>query len=219
MKKRILVALCFVVLGGCSSTIPASFNNNPVVPVNGSTFTYSYSGTSPAVQLTEHVTIVDTTNSEFFADLLSDTIDGFSTTSNSQVLVLSDSDIRILSDDTLTLPIATHTSYTESPVSIPVRLNGEVGTGTIFSHSDYLGEGTINAVGQSFSCSEVSRTDSVLLNFPNNDSLNEESLNVTTFWYSATLSYFLKEQEERSLNGGSSSVVFTRILTAYKLGK
>jgi hypothetical protein len=221
MKKLCVLLLCAGYIAGCkSSSEPTSVTTNPtVIPPDSSSFTYAYSGTNPAVQLTEQVTIVDTTNSAFFANLVSDTISGFSTTSNSQVLVLSDGDIRILSDDTLMLPIATHQSYSESPSSIPVRLNGEVGTGTFFYHSNYLGEKSINAAGQSFSCSEVSRTDSLALIFPNNDSLDQTILEIYTFWYSAQLGYFVKEQGESSYNGGPLGVDWTRILTAYKLGK
>jgi hypothetical protein len=223
MKKLCVLLLCVGSIAGCkSSTEPTSLNNiSASMPADSSTFTYAYSDTDtiPSKQLTEHVTIVDTTNSEFFADLVSDTVGGFSTTSNSQILVLSDGDIQILSDDTLTLPIATHQSYTESQSSIPVLINGEAGTVTFVSHSDYLGEETISAAGQSLSCSEVSRTDSTLFNVPQNDSLNNTIVIVRTFWYSSQLGYFVKEQEESSSNGGPSGVDYTRILTAYKLGK
>lgn len=222
MKKLCVLLLCAGSIAGCkSSTSPTSLNYNSAnIPADSSTFTYAYSDTIPSHQLTEHVTIVDTTNSEFFADLVSDTIGGFSTTSNSQILVLSDGDIKILSDDTLTLPIATHQSYTEGSISLPLKLNnGGVGTGAFSYHSDYLGEETINAAGQSFACTKVSRTDSISLIFPNNDSLDQSIVEVYTFWHSAQLGYFVKEQEESSNNGGPLSVDYTRILMAYKLGK
>jgi hypothetical protein len=220
MKKLCVLLICAGSIVGCkSSSGPTLVNTNPTsIPPDSSLFTYAYSGTNPAVQLTEQVTIVDTTNSEFFADLVSDTIGGFSTTSNTLLSILSDGDIT-LQPDTLPLPIITHASESENIQSIPLKIEGEVGTGVIFSHTNYLGEETVTATGESFLCSKVSRTDSVLINFPNVDSLDDTLLNLTTFWYSTQLGYFVKEQEESSNDGGAMNEDWTRILTAYKLGK
>ncbi len=96
MKNKILLVLLIGLLAGCkSSTGPTSSNNIiAVLPQNGSTFTYAY-GPPPNPQLTEQVTIIDTTGSEFWADLVSDTIGGSSATGNSLVLILADGDLKI----------------------------------------------------------------------------------------------------------------------------
>ncbi|MFI5202824.1 MAG: hypothetical protein ACHQNE_10600 [Candidatus Kapaibacterium sp.] len=222
MKKLIILTLCFGWLAGCkSSTGPLPPANPAVMPTDGSTLTYAYSGTNPAVQLAEYATI-DTTNSEFFASRVSDTVDSFSTTAIDTLLILADGDLKFWSFcgcDTVPLPIATHGSQTGEGASVPVKKDGYVGLGSIFTRSEYLGEETISAAGEAFPCTKVSESDSISMIFAEHDSLSSTTFRIRTYWYSNDLGYFVKEQQETSTNRSPLILDWTRILTAYKLGK
>jgi hypothetical protein len=221
MKKVCVLLILAASIAGCkSSTGPASSNNiTAVVPPDSSSFTYSYSsGILRIVQLTEGVTIIDTTASSFVAERVSDTVDSVFTTENDSYSLLPDGDLT-LQPDTLPFPLTSHSRHNEEQ-SIPLKIGGEVGTGTIFSHTDYLGDESITAAGESFLCSKVTRTDSIITNFPSDDTLNNQRVTVTAFWYSAQLGYFVKEQCEESAGIGAPVLaMWARTLTSYKLGK
>jgi hypothetical protein len=223
MKKLIVVFMgCLVSFAGCkTSTGPATPAIPAVMPQNGSTFTYAYSGTNPAVQLTEHVTITDTTGSEFYASLVSDTVSGFSTTSIDTFIVLTDGDLKPVMwccCDTLRLPIGSHLSFTPSPDSgeeIPTKFKGIVDpNSSVIWHTQYEDEETLNAAGTNFQCTQVSETITIIAEGP--QGVPDTSLIIDRYWYSATLGYFVKEEQEHSNDGAPLSVDWTRILTAYK---
>ncbi len=225
MKTLLLFLGCIVCFAGCkTSTGPATPVLPAVMPQNGSAFIYAYSDTIPAQQLTEQVTITDTTNSEFYASLVSDTVNGFSTTSIDTFNVLIDGDLKPVMwccCDTLRLPIGSHLSFTPSPDSgeeIPTKFKGIVDPNSSVTYrTQYEGEVPISAARTNFLCTQVSETITIMAEGPLG--VPDTSVIMRRYWYSATLGYFVKEQEESSTNGGPMSVDWTRILTAYKLGK
>ncbi|MDP4199664.1 MAG: hypothetical protein Q8922_03575 [Bacteroidota bacterium] len=218
MKQLLLSVLCIVSIAGCkSSTGPDPSANPAVIPQDGSTFTFRYAGTDPAVQLTEHVTLMDTIASRFYAHRLSDTIGTFSTTAIDSFQVLANGDLRICGCDNLALPIGTHMPY-EMTTTTPVKKDGVIGDGIITIRNMYLDDEVMLAAGQYFVCTKLARETTVYTRF-GQPSLDSTFVITDTYWYSAKLGYFVKEQEERSTNGSPAMPAWTRTLLAYKLGK
>lgn len=218
MKQLLLLTTCLLLIASCKpSTGPDALAIPAVMPQDWSTFTYSYIGANPAVQLTEHVTILDTIASQFYEIRTSDTVGGFSTDTIEFLQVLANGDLKRCGCDGLALPIGSHQPYQQMNTT-PVKRNGIVGDGTIMTSASYLAEETIRAAGENFLCTKVNWQDSIYLRFGTH-SLDTTFVITDTYWYSAKLGYFVKGQREQSAIGGQPSTVWSRTLLSYKLGK
>jgi hypothetical protein len=192
---------------------PKPINSSAIVPPDKSIFNYTFQNTDPSVLLTEQVTIKDVSSSEFVASLLSDTLANFSTTSTDSFAVLTNGDLLGLSSSD-TLPISSHKTFSEIPISIPVKLNGEEGTGTIRTGIFYIGQETIFTANENFTCDKVKVVDTVNMVYPSQPSMNSTYIYALIYWYSIKLGYFVKAQEIES----DTNDLWTRILTSYTLG-
>jgi hypothetical protein len=213
--KRFIVVFGSMIFMSCSSPSmgPISVNSGTIVPPDKSIFDYSLQNADPAVLLTEQVTIKDASSSKFVASLISDTLANFFTTSTDSFTVMTNGDLLPLSNSD-TLPISSRKTYSEIPISIPVKLNGEVGTGTINTGIFYIGQETISAANENFICEKVKVIDTVSMVYPSQPSMNSNSIYAFIYWYSTKLGYFVEAQEIDSI----SNVFWTRILTSYTLG-
>ncbi|MDP4198097.1 MAG: hypothetical protein Q8922_01555 [Bacteroidota bacterium] len=209
-----LVALVFGACRMFSLDPPATLQPPAVIPPDGSAYSYSYFGTGSDSQpdtLLERVRM-STCPGGFIAHRTSDVLAGFSTAKDDTLIVRSDGDLMSQCGCDAIYPVHTQSTYTITTTG-PATLNGIACNEEVANKYTYLGTDTIRMGDSVYPCTKTSRETHVIPADPASGAVGFSAS--ITYWYSANVGYFLKEQ---SVSGDAKSKNYTRVLTSYKLG-
>lgn len=226
MKYLLIAAGLFILgLASCKSPNGPDPSEPAVMPAVPSEYTYAvvrpaFAGHSE-VHLVERDSIISATSDVFGVLRISDSVDGFfTTTSIENYRLLSSGDLHPPTDeptcDSTALPIATHKSYYPSNggISTPTKKNGVVADGWIKWHTQFDEMESVQAAGETFRCSKVEKQITVVASSGDPRKPSDTTVITHVYWYSPKIQFFVKDQLL-----SDDSLSFTRTLTSYKLGK